>query len=634
MFAVSGEFASSGKHGTKPTLSGGFVVMALGAGVALASMGLGGIAHAAAQDAPPPETTAEEASDAPALRRRLVDATSQEEEWAPDLSMTPAEEARELVQRGDQALAAGRPEDSAGGAIAFYSRALTLSPNNDGARSGIDRAVAQIVARGEAAVAAGRFDEAARLSAMANRHRGQTAAAQALSTKISAGREHAQQLATAQQHIAEGRLVAPEGNNAVEIYRALLAADPGSAAARSGLEQVEAALVAQAAQAAEAGDFAAADRLLAQAGEVVPGSSAAQDAGARIVAQREQRAASIEASIESAIDAGDYDEAERQLAQLDGVSLDGRNVESLRTRLDNARNYANFSPGDVLTDPIASGGEGPALVVIPLGTFMMGSPANERDRTANEGPQFQVRLSRGFAMSQTEITVGEFRQFINATGYVTSAQQAGRATVYDESTGSIGEKTGVNWQHDHLGERASNDLPVIHVSWNDAKAYVDWLARETGQRYRLPTEAEYEYALRAGGQTAYPWGDGAQPPRVLGNLTGDGDRSVTRRNWSNAFSNYSDGHWGPAPVRTYEANAFGLYNMIGNTSEWVEDCWHDNYQRAPTDGSAWVNPGCARRVIRGASWASAPSQVRSAFRLSAQPGSTNPRLGFRVVREF
>src|SRR5690606_25245454 len=118
-------------------------------------------------------------------------------------------------------------------------------------------------------------------------------------------------------------------------------------------------------------------------------------------------------------------------------------VETLRTRLDNARNYASYSPGDVLTDPVASGGEGPALVVIPLGTFMMGSPDNERDRTGNEGPQFQVRLSRGFAMSQTEVTVGQFREFVNATGYVTSAQQNGRATVYDESTGSLGEKAGV-----------------------------------------------------------------------------------------------------------------------------------------------------------------------------------------------
>lgn len=634
MFAVSGEFAFSGKHGTKPTLSGGFVVLALGAGVALAWMGVGGIAQAAAQDAPPPEAAAEEESEAPTLRRRLVDATSQEEVWAPDLSMTPAEEARELVQRGDQALAAGRPEDSAGGAIAFYSRALTLSPNNDGARAGIDRAVAQIVSRGEAAVAAGRFDEAARLSAMANRHRSGNAAAQALSTKIAAGREQAQQLAAAQRHIDEGRLVAPSGNNAVEVYRALLSSNPDSEAARAGLRQVESTLVEQASAAAEAGDFASSDQLLALAAEVVPGSSAAQDAGARIVAQREQRAASIEASVEAAIEAGQYDEGERLLAQLDGVSLDGRSVESLRVRLENARNYASFSPGDVFADPVASGGEGPELVVIPLGSFTMGSPGNERDRAGNEGPQILVTLSRGFAMSQTEITVGQFREFINATGYVTTAQQNNRATVYDESTGSLGEKANVNWQHDHLGERASPDLPVIHVSWNDAKAYVDWLARETGQRYRLPSEAEYEYALRAGTQTAYPWGDSPQPPGIVGNLTGDGDRSNTRRNWSNAFSNYSDGHWGPAPVRTFEPNAFGLYNMVGNTSEWVEDCWHDNYQRAPTDGSAWVNPGCASRVVRGASWASAPSQVRSAFRLSAQPGSTNPRLGFRVVREF
>src|SRR5690606_13753338 len=109
---------------------------------------------------------------------------------------------------------------------------------------------------------------------------------------------------------------------------------------------------------------------------------------------------------------------------------------------------------------------------------------------------------------------------------------------------------------------------------------------------------------------------------------------ASRRNWVNAFPDYNDGYWGPAPVRSFEPNRFGIYDIAGNVSEWVEDCWHDNFQRAPTDGSAWVNPGCTRRVLRGASWASAPDQVRSAFRLNASSSTVNPRLGFRVARDL
>jgi formylglycine-generating enzyme required for sulfatase activity len=121
---------------------------------------------------------------------------------------------------------------------------------------------------------------------------------------------------------------------------------------------------------------------------------------------------------------------------------------------------------------------------------------------------------------------------------------------------------------------------------------------------------------------------------VVGNLTGERDRSASGRNWVNAFDNYGDGFWGNAPVGSFETNRFGLHDMGGNVSEWVEDCWHENYQRAPSDGSAWVNEGCNRRVIRGASWASAPDQARSAFRLTAGEGTTNARLGFRVARDL
>lgn len=566
------------------------------------------------------------------IKRRLIDATNQEEEWTPSFRMSPAEEQRELIQRGDQALAAGRIEGESG-AIALFARAVTIDSGSAQAQSALSRGVAEVVRVAESALARGRFDEATRLAALAQRYRRDDRAVVDLAAKLASGREQAQRLATARQLFLTGKLVEPAGDNAAELYRQALASEPGNQAARSGLAEVENALVERAVAAAGQDDFSQADRLLAQAAQLQTGSSRVQDASVSLLDRRQARAQALAGDLGRAIDDGDLDRAGQVYAELERVSVQGEELEALRRRLDNARNYASFSPGDRIVDPIASGGEAPELVVIPLGSFEMGSPNREAGRVSNEGPAFTVKFARGFAMGRTEVTVGQFRQFVNATGYVTQSQKLGRGTVYDESTGSLSEKSDVTWQDDHAGKRAGPDLPVIHVSWADAKAYVDWLSRETGKRYRLPSEAEFEYGLRAGGRTSYPWGEG-DPKELVGNLTGVGDRSETGRNWANAFRKYNDGHWGPAPVGTFPTNPFGLHDMVGNVSEWVEDCWHDTYQRAPTDGSAWVNPGCELRVLRGASWASAPDQVRSAFRLSAPTSSTNPRLGFRVAREL
>ena len=174
---------------------------------------------------------------------------------------------------------------------------------------------------------------------------------------------------------------------------------------------------------------------------------------------------------------------------------------------------------------------------------------------------------------------------------------------------------------------------MLNVSWNDAHEYVAWLSQRTGKRYRLPSEAEFEYALRAGTTTRYPWGEGA-PPGGVENLTGGRDASPQGRRWSNAFIGYGDGWWGPAPVGSFEANAFRLHDMAGNVSEWVADCWHQGYRRAPATGAAWVNPGCRNRMYRGGSWASAPAQVRSAWRTSGGTDATNARVGFRLVRQL
>jgi len=236
-------------------------------------------------------------------------------------------------------------------------------------------------------------------------------------------------------------------------------------------------------------------------------------------------------------------------------------------------------------------------------------------------------------MSIHEVSVGEFRRFMKATRRKTRAFRRGYSMAYDERNGNFIRRSGVDWEDDHTGNPAADDLPVLHVSNSDAQAYAEWLSQQSGRHYRLPSEAEFEYALRAGRDKRYPWGDGA-PPRKAGNLTGSGDRSPGGRSWKNAFPGYSDGYWGPAPVGRFAANAYGLHDLAGNVSEWVADCWHDGYRRAPQDGAAWVNPGCRTRVVRGGSWASSPAQSRSAWRAPADSDTTNARIGFRVVRDL
>lgn len=566
------------------------------------------------------------------IRKRLIDATSAQDEWVPELTATPVESVAETIKRADDAFKAGRIDQGEPNALTLYLSVLETEPENADAIAGVDKVATALVERGEKALVAGRFNEAARMVQVVTRLRPDDEGLATLKAKVDAGREVALLLGEAQRLAAAGRAVEPAGENAAALYREILRTDPENAAAQAGLVKLEADLIAQATGAAEAGNYAESDRLLADAGKVRPGSDTVQNASTRIVEMRQGRAGNLAEQASAAIDAGELDRAEQLLGQLDQVSAQQQGIDELRARIENARNYASLKPGQAITDKLSNGSNAPEVVVVPIGNFTMGSPDGEADRKSNEGPRHRVNI-RGFALGRTEITVGQFRAFVNATRYRPTSEQGGGSSIYDEKTGSMADKSGVTWEDDHAGKRADSNLPVIHVSWNDAKAYTDWLTRETGKAYRLPSEAEFEYVLRAGSDTRFPWGDG-NPSRVVGNLTGDGDRSASRRNWVNAFPGYNDNYWGPAPVRSFEPNRFGLYDLAGNVSEWVEDCWHDNYQRAPADGSAWVNPGCTRRVIRGASWASAPDQVRSGFRLTASPSTVNPRLGFRVARDL
>ncbi len=589
--------------------------------------------------ADPDATVSDQASAAPAedpqARQQRMELATASKDWTPEALDTNAESVGAALDQAGQALEQGRLIDVRDGALALYLYVLRIEPDNSLAAAGVDSVVELLLVKAQTMLAEGRVDDAAKREAVLRHLRPDDSRVAELSAQVRAGQTVVFLLDEAAQWEEAGVLLTADGGSpgAITAYQQVLEIDAANSAAASGLARIEAGLVAAALAAAARSDYEEADQRLANAARVGTGSGAVQDASTRIVELRQQRAAQIVAEANARIMSGDLDRATELLGALEEVSAQSEGIEDLRSRIENARLYGGFEPGQSVRDLLRSGSAGPELVVIPVGSFLMGSRASEVDRRLVEGPQHNVNFARGFAVAVRETSVAEFRAFVQASGYRPASVGARGSTIYDENSGSMIERRGVTWENDHGGRRAADDLPVIHVSWGDAIAYAGWLTSETGKGYRLPTEAEFEYVLRAGSDTRFPWGDGA-PSRVVDNMTGDGDRSISRRTWVNAFESYSDGHWGPAPVDLYPANPFGVQSVIGNVSEWVEDCWHDSFRRAPNDGSAWVNDGCSRRVIRGASWASAPDQVRSAHRLNAAPATTNARLGFRVARSL
>jgi len=241
--------------------------------------------------------------------------------------------------------------------------------------------------------------------------------------------------------------------------------------------------------------------------------------------------------------------------------------------------------GSIFKDRLTDGGEGPEMVQLPTSSFMMGSSEGED----NEKPVHRVAIDQGLAMMRHEVTFADYDQFVAATG----------------KTKRINDDEG--WGR---GTR-----PVINVSWQDANDYAKWLSQQTGKNYRLPSEAEWEYAARAGSTKGYSWG----------NNIGSG-----RANCNDCDSQLGDSK--TALVKSFSANAFGLYDMHGNVWEWTQDCWNDSYRLAPDDGAAWLSGNCARRVLRGGSWYYEPRYLGAAGRLILGAGSRIDDNGFRLVQ--
>jgi len=318
------------------------------------------------------------------------------------------------------------------------------------------------------------------------------------------------------------------------------------------------------------------------------------------------------------------EESQRKAAQLKAAAA--YLAEQKRAReLQAARTAAELqhlmptpgSPVDddngVLRDPFLDGvGSGPSLVLIPTGRFQMGSHEHERKIAMAAGaqkrwleretPQRWVGIERPFAMGRYPVTVGEWRVFVQATGWE-----------------PMGE---VDWQAPGFPQLDSH--PVVGVTWHDAQRYLAWLSEATGQRYRLPSEAEWEYCCRAGTRTAFSFGDTISPEQA---------------NYDGTFT-YNGSPRGPCrggttPAGMFPANPWGLYDMHGNVWEWVQDVVHDNYEGAPLDGSAWESGGDgARRILRGGSWLYNPRYLRSALRNGFSSVLSNDIVGFRVVREL
>ena len=536
--------------------------------------------------------------------------------------------ARETEQKG----ALFEPKDA--NAIALYRQVLTAAPNNAEAENALERIGGALrdwalaaIDRGDE-VAAQRFFVAYSDLPHADEELAEVRA------RVKTLHQIFPMLTRAADLLKAGHATEPVEANALAVYRDVLKLDAGNGLADAGLAAIERDYLDRSLAAAAQDDFSGADSTLALASAIRPGSPALLETRARIEGIRRQRAETVLAQARSALDSGNADLAEQLGKKAQSISPDLVGLDKFTLGLRNARLYASLSPGQVIHDRFLDmAGSAPVLVVIPTGEFVMGSPADENGHSDNEEPQRRVRIDIGFALGKDEVTVGHFREFVRATKYVSDAEKLGGSAVYEETTGRITDRRGMSWQNDYHGERAGANLPVINISWNDASAYLAWLSARTGKHYRLPSEAEFEYAERAGSSARYPWGDG-NPDQVVGNFTGEGDRSPSRRSWSSAFPRYSDGYWGPAPIGSFPADKFGLYDMEGNVSEWVEDCWHDNYVRAPRDSAAWVNPGCERRVVRGGSWGSDPDQVRSAFRTAASADTRSARVGFRVARDL
>ncbi len=276
-----------------------------------------------------------------------------------------------------------------------------------------------------------------------------------------------------------------------------------------------------------------------------------------------------------------------------------------------------------LTKTFKDCAECPEMVLIPSGSFLMGGEGGEKGRP--EGPVREVSVQK-FAIAAYEVTQAQFAEFIKSTGYVA----ASNCRLWPDERMKSDEV--FDWENPGYVEGSRPDYPAACISWLDAKAYVAWLSDKTGEIYRLPSEAEWEYAARGGTQTNYHWGNDPEQGCAFANMN---DAESARNNFPWKHSICSDGYREASPVGSFPPNDYGVYDMVGNVWEWTEDCYVLYYKDAPVDGTALTDSkSCDRRSVRGGSWMTRPDRNRLSFRGRDPVETSYFMFGFRVARDL
>ncbi len=272
----------------------------------------------------------------------------------------------------------------------------------------------------------------------------------------------------------------------------------------------------------------------------------------------------------------------------------------------------------------------PPMVVIPTGTFVMGtigdSPEAAEHPAEHDLPL--ITIAQPFAIGQYELTRREFARFASETGFVPKSP----CRTWDAVKSRFLDRPVSDWRNPGFPQIVSDDQPVTCVDWTEARSFATWLSHKSGHTYRLPSEAEWEYAAKGGTQTLRFWGNDPDDGCDFANTFDLTGRETYPLAWE--VAQCRDGAADLAPVGRYRPNAFGLYDMIGNVWEWVEDCSSNSYVGRPKDQRAWVWEGCERRIQRGGSWMTAPARSRSAYHGDGRPGDRAVFFGFRLVREL
>ena len=560
--------------------------------------------------------------------RRLGDslAVTPDEEWVPAFSVDDAN--AQLIERLRSAADAMAQDNliapAENNALYFLLEARSLDAANPDVVDGLDQLAERLVQEARASVAS---EDALRFVDALETVDPENPAIAPLRSEIADLQELARDLESAASLRQSGALYEPADANALAAYQAILAEHPDNVTALEAVSEIAQTLLEDAVARAEEGDFASAQNLIDQAESVL---------GTPVDNEREQisrlaNGQTLQAA-QQALDRGDIASATALIDEMRSAGVSGELLDPLSEQLEKAQWMASHPPGTTFVDD-AAGITVPTMVVIPTGTFFMGSPPTEANRKDEEGPVISVSIDSPFALARTEITNAQFAEFVNATGYVTDAQKGAETSVYDAKSGRMSRQPDVTWRRNYRGDAHETDHPVIHVSWNDATAYAQWLSDATGLAYRLPSEAEFEYALRAGTTGIYWWGSGT-PDDPVENLAGARDESPTGLNWEGGFSRYRDGYWGTAPAGSLAPNPFGIMDMGGNVMEWTWDCPGDSLNDKPRDGSPLLDGTCTLRIVKGGSWASLPARSRSAQRLRVPSEQPNAIIGFRVARDL